>query len=77
MTINITDLQKQNNIINLSTARTYVPSDIELNLKVKKAVLTASSDSNSFEIEVPNGESGTVTFHFEVDAQGNTTIIGG
>ena len=74
MTITEATLAKQNNVIRLSTAGKYVPTDIELNLKVTKAVLTTSSDSNTFEIEVPNGTSGTVTLHFSVDANGNTTI---
>lgn len=74
MTINETNLNKQNNVIRLSTAGKYVATDIELNLKVTKAVLTTAADSNTFEIEVPNGESGTITFHFAVDANGNTTI---
>lgn len=74
MTINETSLTKQNNVIKLSTAGKYVETDIELNLKVTKAVLTTAADSNTFEIEVPNGESGTITFHFSVDANGNTTI---
>ena len=73
MTINET-AQKQNNVITLSTAGKYIPTDIAINLKVTKAVLTTSADSNSFEIEVPNGESGTITFHFAVDSNGNTTI---
>lgn len=77
MTITESNLTKQNNVIRLSTAGKYVPTDIELNLKVTKAVLTTSSDSNTFEIEVPNGESGTVVFHFSVDANGNTTITEG
>lgn len=66
---------KQNNVIRLSTAGKYISTDIELNLKVTKAVLTTASDNNTFEIEVPNGEEGTITFHFAVDANGNTTII--
>ena len=65
---------KQNNVITLHTAGTYVATDIELDLRVTKAVLTTSAGSNTFEIEVPNGESGTVTFHFAVDANGNTTV---
>lgn len=73
MTIN-ESAAKQNNTIRFSTAGKYVPTDIELNLKVTKAVLTTAADSNTFEIEVPNGASGTVTFHFAVDANGNTTI---
>lgn len=77
MTITENNLTKQNNVIRLSTAGKYVPTDIELNLKVTKAILTTSSDSNTFEIEVPNGASGTVVFHFSVDANGNTTITEG
>ena len=56
--------EKQNNIIRLSTAGKYVATDIELDLRVTKAVLTTAAGSNTFEIEVPNGESGTITFHF-------------
>ena len=77
MTITENNLTKQNNIIRLSTAGKYVATDIELNLKVTKAVLTTSTDSNTFEIEVPNGSSGTVVFHFEVDSEGNTTVTEG
>ena len=66
--------QKQNNTITLSTANTFVDSDIELEVKVIKAVLTTASGSNTFDIQVPNGDAGTVTFHFAVDANGNTTI---
>lgn len=29
---------------------------------------------NRFDITVPNGSSGTITFHFSVDANGNTTV---
>lgn len=65
---------KQNNIIRLSTAGKYVATDIELDLRVTKAVLTTAEGSNTFEIEVPNGENGTITFHFAVDAGGNTTV---
>ena len=32
------------------------------------------TNGKSFNITVPNGSSGTVTFHFSVDANGNTTI---
>ena len=74
MTITENNLTKQNNTITLHTAGTYISTDIELNLKVTKAVLTTAADSNTFEIEVPNGESGTVVFHFAVDSNGNTTI---
>jgi len=47
---------------------------MKLELKVTKAVLTTASGSNSFDIEVPNGIGQTITFHFAVDANGNTTI---
>ena len=66
--------QKQNNTITLSTANKFVDSDIELEIKVIKAVLTTASGSNEFYIEVPNGTNNTVVFHFTVDANGNTTI---
>ena len=67
--------QKQNNTITLSTANTFVDSNIELEIKVIKAVLTTAAGSNEFYIEVPNGPSnGTVVFHFSVDSNGNTTI---
>lgn len=66
--------QKQNNTITLSTANTFVDSNIQLEVKVIKAVLTTAAGSNTFDIEVPNGTNGTVTFHFAVDANGNTTI---
>ena len=65
---------KQNNTIVLSTNGKYVGSNITLNVNVTKAVLTTASGSNSFDIEVPNGSNGTITFHFAVDANGNTTI---
>ena len=32
------------------------------------------TNGKSFSITVPNGSSGTITFHFAVDANGNTTI---
>ena len=70
----IISLSKQNNIITLSTENKYVSTDIELDVRVTKAVLTTSADSNTFEIEVPNGAAGTITFHFAVDAYGNTTV---
>lgn len=66
--------QKQNNTITLSTANKFVDSDIQLEIKVIKAVLTTTTGSNTFDIEVPNGSNGTVIFHFAVDANGNTTI---
>lgn len=73
MIINQLNLQKQANTITLSTAGKYVAEDIEINLKITKAVLTTAEGSNSFDIEVPNGES-TITFHFAVDSNGNTII---
>lgn len=74
MTINELNLQKQNNTITLSTAGKYAAENIEININVKKAILTTSSDSNSFDVVCPNGSNGTVTFHFVVDENGNTTI---
>lgn len=67
-------LQKQNNTITLSTANKYVDSNIQLDIKVIKAVLTTASGSNEFYIQVPNGTNNTVVFHFTVDSNGNTTI---
>ena len=69
--------QKQNNTIVLSTSGKYVPNNITLNVNVTKAVLTTASGSNSFDIQVPNGTNGTVTFHFAVDANGNTLVTQG
>lgn len=74
MTINELNLQKQNNTLVLSTLGKYTAEDIQINLHVKKAILTTAPDSNSFDVIVPNGTSGTITFHFAVDANGNTTI---
>lgn len=34
-------------------------------------------NGKSFDITVPNGSSGTLTYHFSVDANGNTTITEG
>jgi len=47
--------------VNLSTTTRYLT----------KVVLT---NGKTFQIEVPNGSSGTVTFTFSVDSNGNTTI---
>lgn len=77
MTINETNLRKQGNTIVLATAGKYVAENIEINLKVTKAVLTTSTDSNTFELEVPNGDNGTITFKFTVDSSGNTTVTEG
>ena len=65
---------KQNNTITLSTASQYVGKNIQLDIKVVKAVLTTSSGENEFYISVPNGTNGNVVFHFTVDANGNTTV---
>lgn len=74
MIINELNLQKQKNKITLATAGKYTAENIEINIKVTKAVLTTSDDNNSFDIECPNGANGTITFHFSVDSNGNTTI---
>ena len=74
MVINELNLQKQNNSFTLATSQKYAAEDIVINMNVKKAVLTTASGSNSFDIQVPNGKNSTVTFHFSVDANGNTTI---
>lgn len=68
---------KQNNTIVLSTQGKYMPTNITLDVKVTKAVLTTASGSNTFDIQVPNGTNGTVTFHFAVDANGNTVVTQG
>lgn len=74
MIINELNLQKQNNTLVLSTSGKYTAENIEINLKVTKAVLTSEEGSNAFDIEVPNGEESTIIFHFAVDSEGNTTI---
>ena len=74
MTISLPNVQKQNNTITLSTLEKYCDEDITININVTKAVLTTASGSNSFDIEVPNGPNSTITLHFAVDANGNTTI---
>ena len=75
--INELNLQKQTNTITLATEGKYTAEDIQVNIKVVKAVLTTDSGSNSFDIECPNGTNSTITFHFEVDSSGNTTITEG
>lgn len=67
------DLYKQNNIITLSTDETYVNSNIILTTKVHKAVLNTNAATNTFDIQVPNGNS-TITFTFTVDANGNVLV---
>lgn len=66
-------LYKQNNTFSLKTNKTYVNSDIEIESKVVKAVLTTDTATNVFDIQVPNGTS-TVTFNFAVDASGNVLV---
>ena len=65
---------KQNNTITIPTGGKYVSADIQIEIKVTKAILTTAAGSNSFEIEIPNGPGQTVTLHFNVDSNGNTTI---
>ena len=48
--------------VNLTTTTRYLT----------KVTLT---NGKTFQIEVPNGSAGTVTFTFSVDANGNTTIV--
>lgn len=67
-------VQKQNNTITIPAGNKYIPADMQVELKVTKAILTTASGNNSFDIEVPNGANQTITFHFAVDANGNTTI---
>ena len=69
------DLYKQNNIITLLTnQRRYVNSDIVLTTKVHKAVLTTNTASNTFDIQIPNGNSTDVTLTFTVDNNGNVLV---
>lgn len=73
---NITFSNNQKNTITLSTKDTFVDSNIVLNTLVKKAVLNSSSsdtDHKSFDIQVPNG-TGTITFNFAVDSNGNVLV---
>lgn len=50
------------NAVNLTTTTRYLT----------KVTLT---NGKTFQIEVPNGSSGTITFTFSVDSNGNTTIV--
>lgn len=68
------DLYKQNNVITLSTNKTYVNSNIELTTKVHKAVLNTNTATNTFDIQVPNGNSTDITFTFTVDTNGNVFV---
>lgn len=65
---------KQNNTITLETKEKYVTDKITLNVQVTKAILTNQPGSNSFDIQIPNGPNRTVTLHFAVDGNSNTTI---
>ena len=68
------DLYKQNNIITLSTDETYVNSDIILTTKVHKAVLNTNAATNTFDIQIPNGNSTDITLTFTVDSNGNVLV---
>ena len=70
-------IDKQNNVIDISAGGKYVPSNIQIEIKVTKAVLNSSAGSNTFDIQVPNGNASPVIFHFAVDANGNTTVTSG
>lgn len=65
---------QQNNTITIPAGGKYVSADIQIEIKVTKAILTSDAGSNSFEIEIPNGPGQTVTLHFNVDSNSNTTI---
>ena len=70
-TITIT---QQNGGVTMPTKNKYVDKNIEVLYNIPGIVLpTPSSGTNNFYITVPNG-AGTVTFHFSVDTNGNTTI---
>ena len=72
---------KQNNTITIPAKSTYVDENILININVTKAILSTTSGSNSFDIQVPNGKIDNVQqwidFHFEVDEYGNTTVTEG
>ena len=65
----------QENNITLHTEDKFVDSNIILNTINTKAVLNASGNDyhKSFDIQVPNGTD-SITFHFEVDTNGNVTV---
>ncbi len=66
----------QKNEITLSTANKFVDTNIVLTTKVTKAVLnttTNDTDHKSFDIQIPNGNSTTITLHFEVN-NGNVIV---
>lgn len=72
---------KQNNVITIPAGSRYVSADIQIDIKVTKAVLTTQTGENTFDIQVPNGKVNNVqqyiTFHFQVDSNGNTTVTQG
>ena len=66
----------QKNQITLSTANTFVDKDIVLTTKVTKAVLTTTAsdtDHKSFDLQIPNGNSTSITLHFEISS-GNVIV---
>lgn len=66
-------LGHQNNEFVLSTANTFVTSNIQLNTRVTTAVLTTATATNTFDITIPNGTA-TVTLNFSVDSNGNVLV---
>ena len=69
--------EDQKNSIVLSTANKFVDSNISLMTKVTKAVLnttTSDVDHKSFDIQIPNGNSTSITLNFAVDANGNVIV---
>lgn len=69
------DLYKQNNTITLFTnAKRYVNSDIQLTTKVHKAVLNTNTATNTFDIQIPNGNATDITLTFTVDSNGNVLV---
>ena len=67
----------QKNTITLDTQNTFVDSNIILTTKVTKAILNTASDDTdhkSFDIQIPNGNSTSITLNFSVDANGNVLV---
>lgn len=76
---NLTFSSDQKNTITLSTANTFVDSNITLNTKVTKAVLNKTSndtDHKTFNIQIPNGDAADLILTFTTDTNGNTVVTG-
>ena len=76
---NLTFNTDQKNTITLSTANTFVDSNITLNTKVTKAVLNKTADDadhKTFNIQIPNGNASDLILTFTTDTSGNTVVTG-